>query len=268
MAQQPLHKEDKQVNIEEQLEFQKKVISEEYKNLKDKEIDLPPLKRKKPTSRLKSFKRRNESMIASSHQTFGLTWGLLGLTIAQTVQITPTSLIDHLIYFSLVLFGALVPDIDSPNTKLGRKFWFAFILLVATFLALYIKFPDLIKPIEQEIETIGILLIPLIFVFLGHRKFTHSLLFMALVTFYCSLAVEFFSVPWFYLVGFLIGVASHLGGDFLTHRGIPVFYPFIKKKFHFIWTFETGKRKERQLIYLLSIMNIAFIGFYIWKGIL
>lgn len=94
--------------------------------------------------------------------------------------------------------GALVPDIDDPRSKLGRK----------------------TGPISE-----------LIFQFAGHRKFFHSLPFLFLVTaLACWLNSYIPIIPANSWVSFSIGVGSHLLGDmFFGRRGVQLLWPLPAK---------------------------------------
>lgn len=162
-------------------------------------------------------------MVAVTHQTFGVTFGLLSILLIQFFGMKPEGLIDTIIFFVLVLFGSLLPDLDTPHSKLGRKFW----------------------PISF-----------LISLFVKHRTATHSLLFFIIVVGVSGLLVNMFDLSWFYAIGISVGTLSHLVGDMLTNRGIPLLYPFVKKSFRMPLTFRTGSAKESVICMGLIFMNI------------
>jgi inner membrane protein len=98
-------------------------------------------------------------------------------------EFTSTLLLEYIV----VMFGSLLPDIDHPRSTLGRKL------------------PFLSYPINK---------------IFGHRKMTHSILFVGAMFF----LGDYFN---FVIVEYLaIGAALHLLGDYLTPSGIPLFYPF------------------------------------------
>lgn len=88
--------------------------------------------------------------------------------------------------------GSLLPDIDLASSRAGRKIWpLAWIIRLA----------------------------------FGHRGMTHSLLALVAVT--ALLTQAFGAQP---PVGaFAIGYLSHLFGDWITPRGIPVLWPIGRK---------------------------------------
>lgn len=88
--------------------------------------------------------------------------------------------------------GALLPDIDHPQSYLGRKIRFLSNILYST---------------------------------IGHRTFTHSFLF----TFILGIIVSFFNYS--LSTGLVIGILSHILLDMLTARGVSIFYPFNKKRY-------------------------------------
>ena len=100
--------------------------------------------------------------------------------------------------------GGLLPDICHGGSKIGRRF------RILSFL------------------------VNLLF---GHRTFTHSLLFVALLA-----GAGFYFVPGAYtdlLIAFLAGVASHLILDAATSSGIGLLYP-LDIKVRFPLTTRTG----------------------------
>lgn len=120
---------------------------------------------------------------------------LIGLHNAYPMLIENTMGINNettfMAFFYGVLIGSLLPDIDEPNSSIGRK-------------------------------TIGISNI--INVFFGHRGITHSILFIALI----AIAMLFVANNEMKLMiaGLVAGVIAHIIGDALTkERLYNVFYP-------------------------------------------
>jgi inner membrane protein len=93
---------------------------------------------------------------------------------------------NKLLFVVIVLLSAGLPDIDHPNSKYGKKFWF------------------LSKPFN--------------FLF-GHRKLFHSLTLIIILSF---LIWKFFGSYW---EPFAIGYISHLILDGFTLEGINFIYP-------------------------------------------
>lgn len=93
--------------------------------------------------------------------------------------------------FAIVaLFASLIPDLDSADSKYGRKFW-------------------ILRPIQW---------------LAGHRKFFHSLILPLLI----CVPIWVFSYSIAY--AFLFGYGTHLLADALTIQGVMLFYPFSEKK--------------------------------------
>lgn len=116
--------------------------------------------------------------------------GIVAVTVAYhepTLHQVP----DLVLFASGALVGGLLPDVDHPQSKLGRRL-----------------------PIISH-------LISLIF---KHRGATHSLAFAILTG---ALAV-WYSKP--LALGLVLGHLTHLACDSLTDGGIPIFWPW-KKRF-------------------------------------
>ncbi|WP_066172384.1 metal-dependent hydrolase [Bacillus marinisedimentorum] len=172
-------------------------------------------------------------MNAPGHQMFGFTWGILTLTLFNASGVLPADFAETLLFFALVLTGALIPDIDKYNSRIGRKFrWLS---------------------------------VPVQLVF-GHRKFTHSLLFALLAYLLVSWAAEQYRFTQLYAVGLTAGIMSHIAGDFLTKDGVPLFYPFVQGRLRFIITFRTGSSAERVLVVLLAALNVYLLIKYAGNG--
>lgn len=167
-------------------------------------------------------------MLAPTHQNFGFTFGLTTLILLQISGIQPINLIHTFIFFALVLLGSLLPDLDTPNSKLGRKLWpISFILRL----------------------------------FFKHRTATHSILFVGI------LAVIGFTLLYPLTNSLLIssalaiGTSSHIIGDWLTSRGVPLLYPFIRKRYRSPLTFKTGSFTETVVSGMLVFVNITLFLF-------
>ncbi|MFT4311635.1 MAG: metal-dependent hydrolase [Candidatus Woesearchaeota archaeon] len=96
-----------------------------------------------------------------------------------------------LITIIIIVFSALLPDIDNRKSSVGKYFWFI----------------NWILP---------------------HRTLTHSLLGIILwiILFWGVTKITPFSLNPLYLGAFLIGYSSHLLLDALTRKGIYPFWPF------------------------------------------
>lgn len=157
-------------------------------------------------------------MLKRTHITFGVATGLAALDF---VTISSNELP---IYFTGLIIGSLINDIDTPKSTIGRKL-----------------------PIISH----------LLKILFGHRKLFHSLLFYA---FLFSITKAFF--PFSLHFGIAIGSASHLIGDMMTPKGIQLFFPIVKKNIKFPLTFVTGGYFEKLLMLCFSAF-ILYRG-YIW----
>ena len=63
------------------------------------------------------------------------------------------------------------------------------------------------------------------------------------------------------IIGFCVGWFSHLLLDLLTVKGIPVFYPFIKKKYNLL-RFKTNKDEEFVSILVILITGISMVAYF------
>lgn len=210
-----------------------------------------------PNASLKehSTQRGRLHVVASSHQVMGFTWGMIAITIYNSFGIIPGQLLSTLFFFVAVIIGSLIPDIDTPNSKLGGPFEKWGLVLMFSLIGVEIITPGVTKVIQY----ILMMLSPLLFVFTGHRKFTHSIAFVLLMAGYSTILYLFIHIPIFYLMGFLVGVISHLFGDYLTKRGIPLLYPLSRKYFRFFVTFKTGSPTEKGITTGLIIVNIIIL---------
>lgn len=165
-------------------------------------------------------------MIAVTHQTFGITFGLIAIIILQLVGIHPEGIGETIFFFLLVLLGSLLPDLDTTKSKLGRKLW-----PIAFLISLFVK----------------------------HRTATHSLLFVGGVIISSGFAVIILKLTWFYALAIGLGTISHIAGDWLTSRGVPLLYPFRKERFKAPITFRTGSWTERWLCLGLIVLNVLLL---------
>jgi inner membrane protein len=98
------------------------------------------------------------------------------------------------IFFVLVLLGSILPDIDSPGSKINQ--WSGIFGKWATLLA-------------------------------EHRGYFHSVFFFGLL----FLLISYFT-SYYYGMALIIGYIAHIIGDGITPRGVKIFYPFSKLKFN------------------------------------
>jgi inner membrane protein len=197
-------------------------------------------------------------MEGRSHLLVGLTAGVIldsvvhltgdPLTMAKYVPLT--LIVKKAIYYFMVGFGALLPDIDNARSTLGHKLGW----------------------ISKEIQHLA-----------GHRTLFHSLLGLALGSLIALgleqlvsylLLTHGFTVPAqvvraSHLVFFavLFGCIMHIAADALTEGGVPLLWPN-HKRFGFPpnphWRFRTGTWPEFVIVW--SFMLLVGVG--IWQSIL
>lgn len=139
-------------------------------------------------------------MTGKSHLLFGIgSFLLVGAANPEAFNLA-----EWVQYSPLALIGALLPDLDHANSLLKRN------------------------------KIIWLFSLPL--TLFGHRTWSHSLLMLALLW-----QLNHWVPPNLHygLYAFIIGYASHILGDFMTPRGVPIFYP-IKTNFSSPITFKTG----------------------------
>lgn len=126
-----------------------------------------------------------------THVIGGITAGLiLSNTIANITIETKTILLAY----SVV--GSLIPDLDHPNSFLGKK----------------------LKVVSKPTNT-----------FLGHRSILHAPLVYLLLFFFLKNYI-----PSILLLGLFVGIFSHIFLDMLNKSGIPIFYPLNKKRINIL----------------------------------
>jgi inner membrane protein len=173
-----------------------------------------------------------------------------GPPLADATPVPSELLINKTIFFSMVVLGALLPDIDNAQSTMGRKFGW----------------------VSREIQHIA-----------GHRTIFHSLLGLLLGSLLAIglehlviflLAQRDFIVPSQFVekshlvfVAVLFGCIIHIVADGLTEGGVPLLWPY-RKRFGFPpnphWRFRTGDWREYVIVY--SCMLLVFIG--IWQAII
>ncbi len=150
-------------------------------------------------------------MLYKTHFLFSLFLGLI------FIKYFPQQ--NTVIFLVLVTLSGFLPDIDTPQSKLGRK--------------------------------LKIISWPLNFIF-GHRKFFHSI-FPPLVI-YIILHLSGYSYLGFAV---FLGYLTHLIGDSFSKEGIAFFYPLTE--FKVTGFFKTGGIIEKIIYYCLTIVIIYFV---------
>lgn len=152
------------------------------------------------------------------------------------------NIISHemiVLFFTIALFGALLPDIDEPSSHIGRKY----------------------PILAWTLRLFG----------LQHRGITHFLLLPLLIS---GLALLFIQSQVFLiaLLSLSFGILAHDIGDLLTKGGIKgFFWPFFPNTNitllpNFL-AFKTFSITEYLIIFGLFVLNVfLYLGFFIKGG--
>jgi inner membrane protein len=171
-------------------------------------------------------------MTAKGHIILGLTAG-----VEASYYISDSSYL--VLFLGAVFLGSVLPDIDEPNSFIGRKFAF--------------------------------LSIPLKVLGIKHRTITHYFLFplfLFLIGYFCTGYIQII------LYGLSLGIFMHDVGDMLTKGGIRgFFYPFFKDKTIRLlpkkYSFYTNSLEEYLIIFLmiLGLLSVVLVRFDIqlWR---
>ena len=148
-------------------------------------------------------------MMWSTHMVFGVLFGLLFL------YFFPMEILYSVAFLIVCMIAASIIDIDTTNSKIGRK------LKMISYL---FKF------------------------FFGHRGFIHSI-FIPVILF---VIFWYLQLP-FIAFGLLIVGISHLVGYMLTKEGVAPFYPVLMFRIEGI--FKTGKFAEKIFFVVICIVD-------------
>ncbi len=124
-----------------------------------------------------------------------------------------------LTFLIILVIGSKLPDIDIPESKIGKE----------------------TRPVSNILS-----------VFFGHRGFFHSLLFIIIFSFILFLL----KIPYIFTIALIIGYLSHLFLDSFTKSGINPLWPFnIKLK----GQVKTGRLLENILFLIFCILLVILI---------
>ena len=143
---------------------------------------------------------------------------------------------DHLLLSLLlagVIFGSTFPDIDEPQSYIGRKIPF-----VSFFLSAFIQ----------------------------HRGITHTFIILFLYVLLFYFLQSYFDLYFderaeIFMLGFIFGNIGHIFGDATTKSGVAVFYPFSSKQFGMLpkrYRYVTGSSVE----YIIILPIFSALLFY------
>lgn len=193
-------------------------------------------------------------MLGKTHISLALGLGALSAVGFSVLSNTPLNPKDLSVFYGAVTLGALLPDIDEPNSMLGRK-------------------------------TIGIS--NMIKALFGHRGLTHSITFIVFIGILLLVLSAFGGevlqgVPLIssfvkdldsatleiFIFGILLGCVFHLFGDMLTISGVPLLLPFKTQNYHLTPTFlrfKTGGIWDYAVgafgLSVFGALNVMYFGF-------
>ncbi len=197
-------------------------------------------------------------MVGRSHLLVGLTAGVIfdsvthitGEPLTMATPVSQELLATKAIYYFMVGFGSLLPDIDNAHSTLGHKLgWFS-----------------------REIQHLA-----------GHRTLFHSILGLVigsllalglqqLIIYLLSShglipSVQDVQRSNLVLIAVLFGCIMHIAADGLTEGGVPLLWP-IHQRFGFPpnphWRFRTGTWPEHAIVWTFMIL----VGVGIWQSVL
>jgi inner membrane protein len=166
-------------------------------------------------------------MTAKGHMTLATTVFLAPLQFETIRELFDMNYIWFI--YGFVVFGSLVPDIDEPNSYIGRRF-----KVVSTITSLFFK----------------------------HRSMTHFLIFPLGI--FCISFLTQDTVMKHILYGVSFGILLHDMGDMLTKSGIVgFFFPLFPSTrvalLPRVMRFRTGSVVESLFVGLLLAINAAFL---------
>lgn len=151
---------------------------------------------------------------------------ILGGIATGTVYLHYVGPVDgEVLFFTGLMFGSLLPDIDHKSSKIGRA-----------------------VPLIDDIISSAF----------GHRTFTHSLLFIFL-GYWLFQAI---SLPESLELGMLLGIVSHIFLDMLTVGGVKFFWPW-KIRIRIPFGVKSGGAFE-QVIIIFLVLLIGFTGYQVY----
>lgn len=161
---------------------------------------------------------------------------------------------------TLVVFASILPDIDHPKSIVNKyilpfKNKMTKVTLYGC-LGITLLWYDYLYMDKPIIKALGIVFI--IIAMSSHRGgLTHSLMGMSMFSFVAGYLGNMYNIH--YLVYyFMIGYGMHLLCDMCTSKGVPLFYPFRKKKVRFPITYSTNSKIGSAIEQLLMIGGLLF----------
>lgn len=167
----------------------------------------------------------------------------------------------------VVILASILPDIDHPKSMIN-KYILPFKnkttkVTIYVCLGIIILWFDFLYTKELALKSLAIS-----FIIIGlstHRNgLLHSLtgmiFFMIMIGYTCR---RYSLPPLVYPFG--IGYGSHLMGDMFTKMGVPLFYPFSKRKFKFPYTYKVGSKAGKLIEEIIMVFGLAYIVYVLPK---
>lgn len=156
-------------------------------------------------------------MTGKTHIAIGIA---AGLTMAYGKPLN-----EQLVMIAASTLGSLIPDLDHAKSKLNQRLLFfkREFYRIIFFLSLSIGLLYLYLNNQNSIFA----LLSLLSLFIGlstHRGFTHSILGFVIFAYIVNKISVQYNLNYFFQ-SISIGYLLHLGADFLTPKGIKLFYP-------------------------------------------
>ena len=167
----------------------------------------------------------------------------------------------------VVLLASILPDVDHPKSMVN-KYILPFKnkstkVTIYVCLAIIILWFDFLYTKELLLKSLA-----LCFIIIGlstHRNgLLHSLTGMILFMLMIGYTSTKYSLPPL-VYPFTIGYGSHLVGDMFTNMGVPLFYPFSKKKFKFPYTYKVGSKAGRLIEEIIMILGLVYTVYALYK---
>jgi inner membrane protein len=161
---------------------------------------------------------------------------------------------------AIVIFASLLPDIDHPKSIFNRRILFirskAAMTAFYTCLGIVVLWMDYVYFNNTVIKALAASLI--IIAFSSHRNgLTHSLIGLIIFTCIANYIVNMYNANYMSYI-FMLGYGSHLICDMATNRGVPLFYPFSKKKYKFPITYRVGSKVGNFIELCIMIIGLVY----------
>lgn len=160
-----------------------------------------------------------------------------------------------------VIIASLLPDIDHPKSLINKH-----VLpfknknsktMVYICLGIIVIWFDSIYTNEVGLKILGVTFIAVAMT--SHRNgFTHSIVGMIIFAF-IGRYIEQKTILENVMQGVIIGYGMHLICDSFTSKGIPIFYPFSKKKKKAVFTYKVGSQLGNSIEFVLVILSVCYI---------